>query len=126
MSSGRRRSRIGTRSSRRAGRRGHDRRQVLTEHPHLAPRPRPSAGVFYLALTNPPLTESKLKMPDAVAWRRVLSLGGASWCMVAIAGAAAGCQHRQYPEDRSRSEEHTSELQSLMRISYAVFCSKKK
>src|SRR3546814_3316981 len=27
---------------------------------------------------------------------------------------------------RTRSEEHTSELQSLMRISYAVFCSKKK
>src|SRR3546814_1241566 len=26
---------------------------------------------------------------------------------------------------RDRSEEHTSELQSLMRISYAVFCSKK-
>src|SRR3546814_7050989 len=29
-------------------------------------------------------------------------------------------------EDRMRSEEHTSELQSLMRISYAVFCLKKK
>src|SRR3546814_3748100 len=28
-------------------------------------------------------------------------------------------------EDRARSEEHTSELQSLMRISYAVFCLKK-
>src|SRR3546814_7387105 len=28
--------------------------------------------------------------------------------------------------DASRSEEHTSELQSLMRISYAVFCFKKK
>src|SRR3546814_4873547 len=28
--------------------------------------------------------------------------------------------------DRKRSEEHTSELQSLMRISYAVFCLKKK
>src|SRR3546814_3734223 len=28
--------------------------------------------------------------------------------------------------DDDRSEEHTSELQSLMRISYAVFCSKKK
>src|SRR3546814_6149316 len=28
--------------------------------------------------------------------------------------------------DRTRSEEHTSELQSLMRISYAVFCLKKK
>src|SRR3546814_9150684 len=37
--------------------------------------------------------------------------------------------HRQRPEraaPRGRSEEHTSELQSLMRISYAVFCSKKK
>src|SRR3546814_6799496 len=30
------------------------------------------------------------------------------------------------PSFRSRSEEHTSELQSLMRISYAVFCLKKK
>src|SRR3546814_9753673 len=29
-------------------------------------------------------------------------------------------------EQRLRSEEHTSELQSLMRISYAVFCLKKK
>src|SRR3546814_6380544 len=28
--------------------------------------------------------------------------------------------------DDARSEEHTSELQSLMRISYAVFCLKKK
>src|SRR3546814_3997321 len=28
--------------------------------------------------------------------------------------------------DHTRSEEHTSELQSLMRISYAVFCLKKK
>src|SRR3546814_4950240 len=28
--------------------------------------------------------------------------------------------------DRGRSEEHTSELQSLMRISYAAFCLKKK
>src|SRR3546814_1591841 len=31
-----------------------------------------------------------------------------------------------YPPARLRSEEHTSELQSLMRISYAVFCLKKK
>src|SRR3546814_9708482 len=30
------------------------------------------------------------------------------------------------PMRQSRSEEHTSELQSLMRISYAVFCLKKK
>src|SRR3546814_3133484 len=34
---------------------------------------------------------------------------------------------RQQPTiPKSRSEEHTSELQSLMRISYAVFCLKKK
>src|SRR3546814_1800206 len=32
----------------------------------------------------------------------------------------------QAVEVRLRSEEHTSELQSLMRISYAVFCLKKK
>src|SRR3546814_9760071 len=31
-----------------------------------------------------------------------------------------------HPAHRIRSEEHTSELQSLMRISYAVFCLKKK
>src|SRR3546814_5227824 len=30
------------------------------------------------------------------------------------------------PDRHPRSEEHTSELQSLMRISYAVFCLKKK
>src|SRR3546814_4968380 len=33
---------------------------------------------------------------------------------------------RQTREITARSEEHTSELQSLMRISYAVFCLKKK
>src|SRR3546814_5733003 len=36
----------------------------------------------------------------------------------------AGAMARR-PGDRQRSEEHTSELQSLMRISYAVFCLKK-
>src|SRR3546814_3218805 len=39
-------------------------------------------------------------------------------------------QREPYPEGirvvEARSEEHTSELQSLMRISYAVFCLKKK
>src|SRR3546814_10904245 len=33
---------------------------------------------------------------------------------------------RMLTDDRQRSEGHTSELQSLMRISYAVFCLKKK
>src|SRR3546814_5754348 len=35
------------------------------------------------------------------------------------------CRHSRWHWNR-RSEEHTSELQSLMRISYAVFCLKKK
>src|SRR3546814_1578238 len=42
----------------------------------------------------------------------------------------SGVFHHQEDADRVgrhfRSEEHTSELQSLMRISYAVFCLKKK
>src|SRR3546814_6455989 len=35
-------------------------------------------------------------------------------------------ERRACIRDHRRSEEHTSELQSLMRISYAVFCLKKK
>src|SRR3546814_9667175 len=47
------------------------------------------------------------------------------------AGTAGQGQQRQREGKgsqihRHRSEEHTSELQSLMRISYAVFCLKKK
>src|SRR3546814_7402619 len=62
-----------------------------------------------------------------------------SWVKVIMAcrdGAAGGCararlrdQQRNLADqlaDVVRSEEHTSELQSLMRISYAVFCLKKK
>src|SRR3546814_8624289 len=43
-------------------------------------------------------------------------------------GAAPGKHRRRWGHDMPmiRSEEHTSELQSLMRISYAVFCLKKK
>src|SRR3546814_16549925 len=37
-----------------------------------------------------------------------------------------GRKHIAYFGHDTRSEEHTSELQSLMRISYAVFCLKKK
>src|SRR3546814_1606106 len=36
------------------------------------------------------------------------------------------CRTRPLQYQHGRSEEHTSELQSLMRISYAVFCLKKK
>src|SRR3546814_6179938 len=42
------------------------------------------------------------------------------------AGDEGGGRRSGQADRRQRSEEHTSELQSLMRISYAVFCLKKK
>src|SRR3546814_8829664 len=53
-------------------------------------------------------------------WVRIaaLSFGGP-------AGQIA-VMHRILVDEKKRSEEHTSELQSLMRISYAVFCLKKQ
>src|SRR3546814_6543475 len=48
---------------------------------------------------------------------------GVSLLGVASAGTARDIRDEVW---RRRSEEHTSELQSLMRISYAVFCFKKK
>src|SRR3546814_3671468 len=49
------------------------------------------------------------------------SLAGASGCETVISHSPPSRKR-----EGSRSEEHTSELQSLMRISYAVFCLKKK
>src|SRR3546814_3085048 len=46
--------------------------------------------------------------------------GGGHGLLAGQRGAAVAARAR------TRSEEHTSELQSLMRISYAVFCLKKK
>src|SRR3546814_7174755 len=43
-----------------------------------------------------------------------------------LTGLPADATFYQFGSDARRSEEHTSELQSLMRISYAVFCLKKK
>src|SRR3546814_8038382 len=60
---------------------------------------------------------------------------GANWSMVGVEPAPIGPAYanelllRRLEEMALpgwRSEEHTSELQSLMRISYAVFCLKKK
>src|SRR3546814_8436633 len=39
-----------------------------------------------------------------------------------VLGLAAQTDNERFAFDSYRSEEHTSELQSLMRISYAVFC----
>src|SRR3546814_4113548 len=51
--------------------------------------------------------------------------GGAAGCVFRQRYAAAGYQQPD-AAGRERSEAHTSELQSLMRDSYAVFCLKKK
>src|SRR3546814_4072735 len=49
-----------------------------------------------------------------------------AWPSRAISALAAVGPQVPAGYDFGRSEEHTSELQSLMRISYAVFCLKKK
>src|SRR3546814_4508501 len=50
----------------------------------------------------------------------------AGWTMSAVEIEATLLKHPDVQEAAVRSEEHTSELQSLMRNSYAVFCLKKK
>src|SRR3546814_6371244 len=66
----------------------------------------------------------------AVAGNRGMAAVIAAQCRLAglilqqVKGREVG-QIESFVEDQ-RSEEHTSELQSLMRISYAVFCLKKK
>src|SRR3546814_5181785 len=74
---------------------------------------------------NPQVANPHLIYPGdelALTWvdgqpRVTLASGGA---------ARLSPQVREHPLNEARSEEHTSELQSLMRISYAVFCLKKK
>src|SRR3546814_2430755 len=73
--------------------------------------------------TAPPPTAG-IAVRAALPWRGCASVGsaggGGDWSgIVRLLGARARRRH-------GRSEEHTSELQSLMRISYAVFCLKKK
>src|SRR3546814_8597018 len=69
-----------------------------------------------------PLTERSIGesggMPDRVTLYRIPIL--VEWI------EADGDAIERHPVGHPRSEEHTSELQSLMRISYAVFCLKHK
>src|SRR3546814_7696826 len=58
---------------------------------------------------------------SAAAFRLSCRLAAAS-----TSGPAAKAGSGSIRSRKARSEEHTSELQSLMRISYAVFCLKKK
>src|SRR3546814_7905803 len=60
-------------------------------------------------------------MPRTIKFRTGLRNGGATLAYFGKIGT-----HITNGPRKLRSEEHTSELQSLMRISYAVFCLKKK
>src|SRR3546814_1346793 len=69
--------------------------------------------------------------PDQTEWAvSILPLGGYVKMLDARDGDLEGVPTqdlaREFTRQSVRSEEHTSELQSLMRISYAVFCLKKK
>src|SRR3546814_10583091 len=87
-------------------------------------------------IRRPPIsTRTDTLFPDTTLFRSTASIADADY---AAAGAGIGSRAEtlkganiilgiQGPDPKSlRSEEHTSELQSLMRISYAVFCLKKK
>src|SRR3546814_13261284 len=84
---------------------------------------------FFLMIRRPPRsTRTDTLFPYTTLFR---SLRDQRWNGLAHGDAlrlpgrrAMGGQTRG--ESPRRSEEHTSELQSLMRISYAVFCLKKK
>src|SRR3546814_2381272 len=61
-------------------------------------------------------------------WRRPIAMSNVTACPSQVSASSDGQVRRLSLAGRKRirSEEHTSELQSLMRISYAVFCVKKK
>src|SRR3546814_8750364 len=78
------------------------------------------------------LAVAKRSMIMRGTWPEVNKPSSSCSSFLAISSIFSGGQpgmsmpRRRPMEDRTRSEEHTSELQSLMRISYAVFCLKKK
>src|SRR3546814_3398306 len=93
---------------------------------------------FFLIIRRPPRsTRTDTLFPYTTLVRSPLGFYRRSAFVVDAEGivryahrAVAGLTFRSTDElvkaVRARSEEHTSELQSLMRISYAVFCLKKK
>src|SRR3546814_5332358 len=74
------------------------------------------------------LRASRSISPDCKAVKRCCELSGTALNLEASPKvAAATALHKSTSSPcHCRSEEHTSELQSLMRNSYAVFCLKKK
>src|SRR3546814_8085873 len=69
------------------------------------------------------------RLNDPLSNKKRAGEAGSSWgCRVGGSLKRSGAAEGREPAGRSpkRSAEHTSELQSIMRISYAVFCLKKK
>src|SRR3546814_9715860 len=65
----------------------------------------------------------------AAIWEPAMGEWPVSYCIITVPANPEVAQHQERHGaviHRRRSEEHTSELQSLMRNSYAVFCLKKK
>src|SRR3546814_10530783 len=76
-----------------------------------------------------PMVRSRCSTGLSEACSHGRGAGGKGAIRTASARSAnlCGCSARRSPRwERRRSEEHTSELQSLMRISYAVLCLKTK
>src|SRR3546814_1838388 len=77
---------------------------------------------YFLMIRRPPRsTRTDTLFPDTTLFRSAAERPPAG----KSAGPAAGRRRQDRRPCGSRSEEHTSELQSLMRISYAVYCLKK-
>src|SRR3546814_1691719 len=82
---------------------------------------------FFLMIRRPPRsTRTDTLFPYTTLFRSTSCW--AAWCAAPKTGPATKPSRRcaSCRVISGRSEEHTSELQSLMRISYAVFCLKKK
>src|SRR3546814_1119851 len=85
----------------------------------------PRSLFFFLMIRRPPRsTRTDTLFPYTTLFRSLFALGLLSAGFFGVATIAAVVL--AYLKRGDRSEEHTSELQSLMRISYAVFCLKKK
>src|SRR3546814_14068057 len=83
--------------------------------------------VFFLMIRRPPRsTRTDTLFPYTTLFRSPYQREGSHPGISESAIAAAILSAGVFASNPARSEEHTSELQSLMRISYAVFCLKKK